>query len=321
MKKNIYNLFIILLLLSILVFIITYSDEVIACVLNAINIWKNNIVTSLFPFFIISDLLINYGFVDLISELTKNYTRILFNLPGESSFVIITSMLTGFPSSAKFINELLDSKKLTIEQANYLLTFTHYPNPLFVLGVVSSLLNNKKVSIVIYISIIIGNFIIGMFLKKKKKHIKEKINIRNVLNIITVKRKKNSFITILTSSIYKSFNTLIILLGIITTFMIITIIVTNIMNLNIFSKSIISGLLEMTQGIKNISLINIPIQYKASLITFFISFGGISIHMQVMSILNDKDIKYLYYLMSRLIHAFLSSCITLLLLNRFVLIS
>lgn len=309
MKKNIYNLSIILLLLFILVLLITYSNNVISCVLTSIDIWKNNLVTCLLPFFIISDLLINYGFVDLISELTKNITKKLFNLPGEASFVIVTSMLTGFPSSSKLINELLDQNKLTINEANHLLLFTHFPNPIFVFGVISNLLYNKKISIIIYVSIILGNLIIGLTTKRKTKFILDKSNLKTTLKNIDKKRKQNNFTIILTNSIYKSINTLILLLGIITTFMIITTLFTNLFNLNLFSKVIISGVLEMTQGIKSISSINLPIYYKVSLITSFISFGGLSIHMQVMSILNEKDIKYSYYLISRICHTFISGLI------------
>ena len=63
----------------------------------------------------------------------------------------------------------------------------------------------------------------------------------------------------------------------------------------------------MTQGLKYISLLDIPLKVKTVLTTFLLSFGGLSSHMQVMSILSDTKIKYFPYLVARLIHSLLSS--------------
>ena len=65
----------------------------------------------------------------------------------------------------------------------------------------------------------------------------------------------------------------------------------------------------MTQGIKYVSLLDISANLKSALITFFISFGGISIHLQIKSILSNTNVNYKNYLFARIIHASLSSII------------
>lgn len=318
MKKNIYDLLIIFIFLSFLVLMIVFSDSVIKIVLYGIKIWKENIFTSLFPFFIISDLLINYGFIDLIGELFKKIMSKL-SLPGESSFVVITSIFSGFPSSSKYIKELLDNKKISIKNAEYLLSFTHYPNPLFVMGIVSeSVLHNKVSGIIVYISIILGSFILAIFLRDKNSIYTTNINIRKTLELIHIKNKSNNFIKILTDSIIKTINTLMLLLGIITTFLILTTVLSNILNLNIYYKTIISGILEMTSGINNIKILPIPLIIKSCLITFFICFGGISIHLQIMSILSDYNIHYNKYFICRILHSVISTCINIILTSIFI---
>ena len=319
MKRNLYNLLIIFILFLFLISILIFSSNVLDTVIMGIKIWKENIFSSLFPFFVVTDLLISYGFVDLIGEIFKKLTNKILYLPGEASFVIIASIFSGFPSSAKFIKGLLDEKKISIENAEYLLSFCHFPNPLFVMGVISrSILNNKTLGTIILASIFLGNIIIALSIRKNKTINTSKTNIKNVLKKISQKNKSNNFIKVLTESIIKTINTLLLLLGIIITFLIITVIVQNILNLNKFNTTIISGILEMTSGINNTSYLDIPLVLKASLITFFISFGGISIHLQVMSILVDDNIRYKYYLLSRLVHALISSSITLLISNFFI---
>ena len=314
MKKNLYNFIIIISLICFFILILTYSSAVISAVIIAIDIWKKNIFTTLFPFFVITDLLINYGLVDILGKLTKKITKKLFHLPGDASFVIIGSMFSGFPSSSKLIKELLNKKKITISEAEYLLSFTHFSNPLFIMGVVGGIvLKSKALALVILISHIIGNFIISFIIRGKHSfRYSEEDETK-----ISHNEKNSNFITILTSAILKAINTLILLLGIITTFLIITSIIEKIFNINRFSLTIISGLLEITQGINKLSLLNISQLMKATIITFFISFGGISIHCQVMSILSDYDISYKNYLFSRICHALISSTITYLIIYLF----
>ena len=96
-------------------------------------------------------------------------------------------------------------------------------------------------------------------------------------------------------------------------FLIITGLIDNIFNINNNFK-FIYGLLEITQGLKYLSISNLNIYIKAVIASFIISFGGLCIHVQVFSILDNKKIRYLPYLCSRIIHAVISSLITLIII-------
>ncbi len=274
----------------------------------SISLWKDNLIPALLPFFIMSELLINYGFVDFLGEIFKNIMSKIFYLPSSAAFVIFGSMISGFPSSSKYIKDLLDKNLISIDDANYLLMFTHFSNPLFIIGTIGiMLLNNKKIGFIILISHILGNLIIALIYRKKKRIENSTVSLRHALNSIHKKRVSNpSFIKTLSTSILNSFNTLILILGIVATFIIIITILNNIFSFNLVAKGIISGILEMTGGIKNICSINLPLIYKATISTMFISFGGISVHSQVLSILSDYNIKYKQFLKARILHALIS---------------
>ncbi len=320
MKRKIITILILFSLISTEVLILTNSSIVINSVLFGISIWKENVFPSLFPFFVLSELLINYGFIDFLSELFKNIMNKYFNLPGSSSFILIGSLISGFPSSAKYIKELYDKKEISKNDANYLLTFNHFSNPLFIIGTIGNiLLKNKKIAIVILICHIFTNFIIALIFKPKNKtYIRvNKTSIKKAFNKMHCNRinKNKSFASILSNSIFNTINTLILILGIIITFLIITNLLTNTFNLPELLKTFISGILEMTSGIKYTSLLNYSLIIKASLITFFISFGGLSVHFQIMSIISDTDIKYKYFFIARIFHSIISSCLVFLILS------
>ena len=279
MFKNI----IYLLVLIVILFEMLFNSSLIVNSVNfSFEICINNLFPTLFPFMILSNILMEYGFIDITSELLKKIMNKIFKVHENTTSILILSIISGSPSNAKFINDLLNKNLININQANKGITFLH----------------NKKLGIIILISHYLGNIILGIILRNYKPYkTKTKFNISKTLN--TIKNKKNNFILILTNSITSSINTLIIILGVITSCLIIT----NLLNI----KPPFNGILEITQGLKYISNINNSLLIKTIITTFLISFGGFSIHAQVFSILNNKKIKYIPYLLSRLTHGIISS--------------
>ena len=122
------------------------------------------------------------------------------------------------------------------------------------------------------------------------------------------------FMKLLKKSINNTFTIIFNVLGIIIFFSLITTILNHYLNLNIFSNTILNGLLEITNGLNLLSKLNISKIKMSTIATFFLSFGGISVHMQIMSILEKYRINYFIYLVARIIHASISSLITFLIL-------
>lgn len=306
MKKN--N--IILILLLIIVFeILTNSNAIMDCVKYSIDIWKNNLFPSLFPFFVISSLLIDNGIVEAISNISNGFFNKLFKINSSSVFIFLMSMFSGFPSSAKYIKELNDKKLINKSDAEKIILFSHFANPMFIIGTIAiSFLNNKSYAIIILFSHYIINFIIGIFLRN--------YNPNNNTNIIK-DTKKIPFGISLTKAILNSINTLLLILGTITFFLIITTIISENINLNKYIEAILYGLIEMTQGLKYISMLDISTRLKCTIITMLLSFGGLSVHLQTFSIINELKLNYKNYLLSRLIHTLLSGILVYLLFNFF----
>ncbi len=312
MKKILTTVLILTILLFVVFEILTESESILNAVSFSFNIWKENVFPSLFPFFVLSELLINYGFIELVGEIFKPFMNKVFRVKGVGAFALIMSLISGFPSSAKYIKELYNKNLINQNEATKLLMFTHFSNPLFILGTISLLfLNNKEVGLLILICHYLGNFIIGIIFRNyyPSKEENKNISIKKVLTEISNNRVKSNkkFGEIITTALLNSINTLILILGVITMFLVITTIIDNNINLNSFHQSILNGFVEMTQGLKYVSLEEIPLKLKCILSTMIISFGGLSVHMQVISILSDTKINYLPFLTARIIHAIISS--------------
>lgn len=299
MNKKIINIVMICLLLTIIYFMITASDTVIESVSFSISIWKDNLFPTLFPFFVVSSLLLNYGFVDIIGNILAYPMNKFFHLPGSCGFVLAISLISGFPSGAKYTKDLVDNNLITIKQAERLLTFTHYSNPLFILGMIGNiLLNSQALAYLIMLAHIVSGLLVGIIFRPSKSYISK--------NKYTKLKKSKTFGELLTTSITNSLNTMFLLLGVVTIFLIISTLIKDIFNLAPIANSLISGILEMTQGVKLVSLLKISEYIKIILITGIISFGGLSVHMQVISIISEQKIRYKYFLLARILHSIIA---------------
>lgn len=303
MKKK-YFMIIILLFICIQIFI--NSNEVKMSIIFSFDVWKNNIFPTLFPFFVISNILINYDFVNITNKLFKPLTK-LFKVSENASFVIVMGLLSGFPSSSKYVKELVDSNIITTSEASKILTFTHFSNPLFIINTIGiSFLNDYKIGILILIIHYLSNIIVGLIFRNYKIDISSKTN---------MKQNKQSLGKCITNGITNSINTLILILGTISFFLVITTVINSSIPLNSFNNTIISGLIEMTQGLKKASLLTCSLNLKAILSIIFISFGGVSVHMQTYSIISESNIKFMPFFISRILHAVISSIILFIFLN------
>jgi sporulation integral membrane protein YlbJ len=294
--------------------ILKESSSIISAVKFSFSIWENNIFPSLFPFFVIGDLLINMGFPDFLGELLRPLMYKLFKINGTGSFVLMLSMLSGFPSCAKYTKELYLNGSINEEEASKLLTFTHFSNPLFILGTLSILfLNNKEIGIYILICHYVGNLFVGLLFRNYyiSKKDDTKVSLKSALNKMYSKRRDNTknIGQIITNSLMNSINTLFLILGTITLFLILTTVINNNISISEYNSAFLNGILELTQGLKYISMLRIPIYNQALIAVFLLSFGGLSVHMQVISIISDTKIKYFPYFIARILHACISTLI------------
>ena len=310
--RKMTSVFIMIILLFIGYEILTESESILNSVDFSLNIFKNNIFPSLFPFFVLSNILIKCGLPEFMGNLFKGVMNKVFKIKGVCAFIFFMSIISGNPANAKYTRELYKDGKINKYEATKILCFTCFSNPLFILGTVSILfLNNKEAGLLILICHYLGNLFIGLGMRNY--HPSKKENDKSSLKRDIDKKKKKrisntgSFGEVITNSLISSINTLLLILGVITTCLVLTTIIDNNLNLDSVLGSVLNGFIEMTQGLKYISLEAIPLKLKCVLTVMILSFGGLSVHMQIMSILSDTDIKYLPFLCARICHAVLSS--------------
>lgn len=296
----------ILIVVFFIFLILANSIEIMDSIRLSFNICINNLFPSLIPFMIISNILIKFNFINDLSDILGKFMNKVFKVSKNSSFAFIMSILSGTPSNAKYLNDLFNNNLIDTNDIQKCLNFCHFTNPIFILGTIGfTFLHDKKLGLIILVSHYLSSIIIGLFNHKEELIVTSKIKINN---------SKKNFIKILTESIYSTINTLLLILGIITCFLIITCLVNKIFNIPNDYK-FLYGLLELTQGLNFLEISNLSIKTKTILASFLVSFGGFCIHAQVFSILDNKKIRYFPYFLSRLFSSIISCFFSFILLE------
>lgn len=292
MKRN--NIKYLFLCLSIFcgVNLFIYSNDVIICIRDAIVIWGQNIIPSLYPFFILSEVIAYFDVITVLNKLTKPLMYHIFHLSPNCAYAFLMSMFSGFPGGAKYTTDLLEQKQINRKEASFLINITHFSNPLFIIGTVGTLLlQNKRASIFILIAHYLSNFILAIITRPKELPSDNKL---------IIEKTKIPFMTMIANAILKTFQTLIIILGIMMIFLTLTMLLGKWLPLSREVNAIVTGILEMTSGIHKISYLPFSLKEKAVLITAILSFGGFSVHMQVASFLAKHQLSYRPFFISRL---------------------
>lgn len=283
------------LFLSFILFVFLFNPIIIIdSVKYSLNIFINNVLPSLFPFFILGDILIKYNYIYFLNKVFKF----------KYSYIFLMSLFSGLPSNSKYIKELLDKDIISCKDASIILSTSFFPNPMFVIASVGFLIfGSIKLGITILLITYISNIIVYLFYYKKLTKVNIPINIQS-----------ENFFSFIKSSIINNTYTLIIILGTMTIFTIISNIIFNFIDLPILIENVLSAILEMTSGINKINEVNISLNIRFVLTSSIINFSSISIISQAFSILSDYNInkklilknKFLILLISFIISYFYS---------------
>lgn len=308
------------------IFLVLYSENNLKAAKEGLFLWWNSVVPSLFPFFIATEILCSTNIIYIIGRLLNKPIKRLFNVPGEGAIAFIMGIISGYPTGAKIVCNLNENNICTKEESERLLAFTNNSGPLFILGTVGiSLFGSKRIGYILLISHIISCILVGIVFSNWKKNIFHS-NIFSNNKEMNKQLGLNDFGDILTNSIKKSINTILNIGGFIIFFSVILSIlnssgffriITNICGICNFPGeigiSLISGIIELTNGVKNISLIGSS-NFILSIVSFMLGFGGFSVLLQVYSIISKNNLSIKSYFYGKLLQGIFSFIITNILL-------
>lgn len=288
-------------------------------VFNGLKIWVNNMIPYLLPMSILSNILLQYNFLYRISEKLSFLSNKIFN--SKYAFIpYFISFVVGYPSGAMTVNTMASFKRIDSSEANALMVFTNNCSFQFMAGAVSfSMLGDLKLAKYIAIPHLLGALLIGIIIKKGS------------ISTAFTKEKKHKYISFydaFNSSIYKSITSILSIGGVIVIFSVFSNFFDTLLisvskylplslNLSDIIHSVLTGILEISNGCSVTASSVLPLDVKLIIINFLISFSGISVIFQTIAVTNDFDFRISNYVFYKAIQGILSViiCIGMLILS------
>lgn len=318
--------------------IIIFSKSTYLAAKEGFMLWVNNIVPSLLPFLICIDLLKHTNFLYIIGKMLTPIMRPLFNVPGCGAFAIALGITSGYPVGAKICTELYENDECTKSEAERLLAFTNTSGPLFIVSSVgTSMFHNSQIGILLLLTHFIASLIVGILFRKY--NFKSSSNPSDIITHKETKINKNNKLCIsnlglfMGNAIQNAISTLLLICGYIIFFAVLGNILENLgafkslssviipffnlLNIPIeYANCILKGILEVTNGIKNISEISLSYSiFTICVVAFLLGFGGLSVFMQVSSIVSKCNLSMKTYFWGKLLHGLIASTITFIILK------
>ncbi|WP_200889581.1 nucleoside recognition domain-containing protein [Cohnella kolymensis] len=104
--------------------------------LRGVAVWWDVLFPALFPFFVLSELLLGFGIVHMTGTLLDPLMRPLFRLPGVGGFVVAMGFASGYPVGARLTSRLMEQGLLNGRQGERLVFMTTTSDPIFLIGAV-----------------------------------------------------------------------------------------------------------------------------------------------------------------------------------------
>lgn len=127
-----------LMLCGLLVWFLAAAPEIRAAAAEALALCAGSVIPALFPFLVLSTLLVSLGFGEWLSPYLAGLMTPLFRQPGLSSGALVLGLVGGYPIGARTAAEIYRRRLLTEDEARRLLTFCNNSNPVFLISVLGA---------------------------------------------------------------------------------------------------------------------------------------------------------------------------------------
>jgi sporulation integral membrane protein YlbJ len=324
-----------------------FPEEALQSSLRGLSIWWQVLFPALFPFFVISELLLGLGIVHFFGRLLDPLMRPLFRLPGIGGFVVAMGYISGYPVGARLTAQLWEQRLINRAEGERLVAFTTTSDPIFLIGAVSvGFFHQVALAPLLAAAHYGGGLVIGLLMrfhaakegyspssakgaadnspvsgsgKYSGSRLKSAFRAMHDARLLDGR----NFGQLLQESIQSALRLMIVVGGLVVFFSV----VMEMLNLAglleglsrllrlLFELSgmpvqladaVVFGLFEVTLGARAAGAGGNSLMHQVAIAAWVLSWGGLSVHAQIASLLSRTPLRYTPLLLARLLHGFIA---------------
>lgn len=339
-----------------------YPNETLYSSLRGLSIWWQVLFPALFPFFVISELLLGLGIVHFLGKLLDPLMRPLFRLPGIGGFVVAMGYMSGYPVGARLTSQLWEQRLISRTEGERLVAFTTTSDPIFLIGAVSvGFFHNVALAPLLAAAHYGSGFVIGLLMRfhgrREESSVEHNVheaagprdsgqnsgNLQDeAANAAKPSRKRSRLYTalyamhearlldgrglgrLIQDAVQSALKLMIVVGGLVVFFSVVMEMLTHAGLVSALAEGLrlilglvglppaladatVYGLFEVTLGARAAGIAGGNLLHQAAIAAWVLSWGGLSVHAQVASLIARTTMRYQPFMTARLLHAFLAA--------------
>ncbi len=314
----------------------SFPQASLTAAIRGISIWWEVLFPALFPFFVISELLLGFGIVHFFGTLLDPLMRPLFRIPGSGGFVMTMGFVAGYPIGARLTAQLYEQKLIGRVEGERLVALTTSSDPIFLIGAVAvGFFHNAALVPVLASAHYGGSILIGLLMRfhgrseqapSPASTASGQPRLTAALTAMHRARLADGrpLGQLLSDAIAAALRLMMVVGGLVVFFSvmmegmtsagaipILASLVQTVFALiglpEALSPAVINGLFEVTLGVKTAASSSALLMHQTAIAAWVLSWGGLSVHAQVVSLLSRTGMRYKPFLLARFIHAFIAT--------------
>ncbi|MBJ6363333.1 nucleoside recognition domain-containing protein [Paenibacillus sp. GCM10012307] len=313
--------------------IVRQPDGAFQAALQGLSVWWNIVFPGLLPFLVLSELMLAFGVVHALSSLLDPVMRRGAGMPGIAAWPVVLGWTAGYTAGAEATASLRKQQAISRREGQWLLAVSYMPNPMFMFIVIGAgFFHHPYLGAFIALAVWLSGIVNGVLLRlmpfgsaaQDDRSNKAEPKSRSTLQKAGIalmqghREDGRSFGKVLGDSVSAGIQKLMLVGG----FIIFSALLARLIAASLpDSLSILAftGIYESHLGAYSASLLQSELGLATciALISAVLCWGGLSGLLQVRSVISESDLKFLPFLLAKLLHALLAFGLTLLLWEPF----
>ena len=298
--------------------LILWPEQAMDAMRDGLRLCGNVIVPSLFPFFVLSSLVVELGMSRYLGRLLEPIMVPLFRVNGSCATALALGFVGGYPVGAQTAIQIYQNGQCSRAEAERMLAFCNNSGPAFILGVVGAgVFGSGAAGLLLYLAHLLASLGVGVLFRFYKPGEGPQTRGRPGVQFQT-----SSFPRAFTHSVTGALQSTLNICAFILFFTVFLRILAHAGILKLlggllsallaplgmdqtWAERLLTGLVEVSSGVS--SLTDGTMSGRLSMAAFMLGWAGVSVHCQVLAFLGDSGLSVQTYVAGKLLHGGLSA--------------
>lgn len=306
--------------------LLRWPQETAQAVREGLTLCGNVIIPSLFPFFVLSSLVVELGLSRYLGRLLEPIMHPLFRVGGACATALALGFVGGYPVGAKTAICLYQNGQCSKTETERLLAFCNNAGPAFILGVVGAgIFGSSLAGMLLFLTHVAASLIVGIVFRFYRPGDRPRKGA--AASGFQTTRFAPALTGAVTAGAASALNicafVLFFAVGIRTLSLsgllpalsrVLSVLLAPAGLDDAWCKRLLIGLLEVSSGVSSLSGPE-TLTGRMSMAAFMLGWAGLSVHCQVLTFLGDSGLSMRTYFVGKLLHGGISAGLTALLLR------